>query len=76
MEGEHKELVELLRQESESALRQHLSMGMHQLCTRAADAIERLTADLERTRTELDSERSFIKAESGYYFKPAYAGEK
>ena len=36
------DIVKRLRKEGESALRKHLSLGMHDLCTEAANEIERL----------------------------------
>lgn len=41
------DIVEKLRAEGENAMRKHLSLGMHALCSEAADEIERLRKEDE-----------------------------
>lgn len=43
------DIVERLRNEGRDAMAKHLSLGMHTLCSEAADEIERLRDELDKT---------------------------
>lgn len=62
------EIVDRLRLQGENAMRQHLSLGMHKLCTEAADEIERLYALVDETARDRENyngahQRAFLEVE-------------
>ena len=52
------DIVARLRTEGEDAMRKHLSLGMHALCTAAADEIERLRAEVQKYK---DREMALVR---------------
>lgn len=58
------DIVERLRVNGENALRKHLSLGMHGLCTEAADEIERLRAALRDAKAWLEGEGLYDQADA------------
>lgn len=72
-------LVESLRTQGENALRRHLSLGMHKLCTEAADEIERLRKALEpfanRARHLTDADPDSFTAWHPAVGSPVSAGD-